>query len=139
MNSNLIVLDTNILFSGLYSSLGASHQVLNRIVEGDLIPVISTPLLFEYEDVLKRNTEKLNLTNEKISIILDNICSLAVFQNIHFLWRPYLKDPKDDCVLEVCFASQADTIVTHNIKDFVDVDKLAIKVIRPGELLEIMK
>jgi len=139
MNIKHIVLDTNILFSGLYSSLGASHQVLRKIYSCEIIPVISTTLLFEYEDVLKRNTEKLDLTTKKVDVILDNICALAIFQEVHFLWRPFLKDPKDDCVLEVCVASPADIIVTHNIKDFVGVDQFAIKAIRPGELLEMIK
>jgi len=139
MLNNQIVLDTNILFSGLYSSQGASYQVLRKIYAGELIPVISTTLLFEYEDVLKRNVVKLNLSSTKVDIILDNICALAIFQDIHFLWRPFLKDPKDDCVLEVCVASTADIIVTHNIKDFVGIAKFAKKALRPGELLEKMK
>ncbi len=139
MNNNHIVLDTNILFSGLYSSRGASHQVLRKAYAGEITPVISTTLLFEYEDVLKRNIEKLDLTIKKVDVILDNICALAIFQDIHFLWRPFLKDPKDDCVLEVCVASQADVIVTHNIKDFVGVDKFGIKAMRPGELLRMIK
>jgi len=52
------------------------------------------------------------------------------------LWRPYLRDSKDDHVLEVAVASQAQTIVTHNIKDFKEIDKFGIKAITPNELLE---
>ncbi|MCW5208549.1 PIN domain-containing protein [Desulfobulbus sp. US2] len=51
---NIIIMDTNILFSGLYSSTGASYQILRLIDTGRITPVISTTLLFEYEDVLKR-------------------------------------------------------------------------------------
>ena len=50
-----IVLDTNVLYAGLYSASGRSYQLLKAIAEGKARVALSTPLLFEYEDVLKRN------------------------------------------------------------------------------------
>ena len=55
------------------------------------------------------------------------------------MWRPYLRDPKDDHVLEVAVASKTQIIVTHNIKDFKGVEKFGIKAIPPGKLLEVIK
>jgi len=101
--------------------------------------VISTTLLFEYEDVLKREQTVLNLSSKQVDVVLDNICALSKFQEIYFLWRPYLKDPKDDHVLEVAVASKTKTIVTHNIKDFKGVGKFGIKAVTPGNYLEGMK
>jgi len=136
MNSTAIILDTNILFSGLYSSKGASFKVL-KLIESEIIkPVISTTLLFEYEDVLRRKQEELMLSNSEIDAILDNICGFSSFQKIYFLWRPYLKDPKDDHVLEVAVASKTKVIITYNHKDFIGADKFGIKVISPKTLLE---
>jgi len=132
-------MDTNVLFAGLYSSTGASHQILRRINAGEIIPVISTTLLFEYEDILKRKQKELGLADKAIDIILDNICALSEFQKIYFLWRPYLKDPKDDHVLEVAVASKTRLIITHNIKDFKGVDRFGITALRPGRLLEAMQ
>ncbi|XOF34187.1 MAG: putative toxin-antitoxin system toxin component, PIN family [Candidatus Electrothrix sp. YB6] len=129
-------MDTNILFSGLYSSSGASYQILRCIDTGRIIPVISTTLLFEYEDVLKRKQKELWLSDNEIEVVLDNICALSKFQKIYFLWRPYLKDPKDDHVLEVAVASKTRIIVTHNMKDFRGVDKFGVTALRPGKLLE---
>lgn len=134
-----IIMDTNVLFAGLYSSSGASHQILRRIDTGKITPVISTTLLFEYEDVLKRKQKDLDLPDNAIDIILDNLCALSEFQKIYFLWRPYLKDPKDDHVLEVAVASKARVIVTHNIKDFKGADRFGVTVLRPGRLLEEMQ
>jgi len=57
-------------------------------------------------------------------------------REIFFLWRPYLKDPKDDLVLEVAVESKSKVIVTYNQKDFVGVDKFGIKVFTPKEFLE---
>jgi len=131
-------MDTNILYAGLYSARGASHQVLQNIYRGRITPIISTTLLFEYEDVLKRKQTELNLSYKEIDLLLDNICAYANYQEIYFLWRPYLKDPKDDHVLEVGVASETGLIVTHNIKDFKKIDKFGIRAIPPRELLEIL-
>ncbi len=68
--------------------------------------------------------------------MLNNLCALSVKQLIYFLWRPKLKDPKDDHVLELAFASQCDALVTHNLKDFVGSDDLGIRVLRPSELVK---
>jgi len=125
--------------AGLYSSTGASFQILQNIANGKLKPVISTTLLFEYEDVLKRKQSVLTLTNAEVDIILDNLCSLSDFQEIYFLWRPYLKDPKNDYVLEVSVASKTKQIITHNIKDFKGIEKIGIQAISPKELLETLK
>ena len=134
-----VILDMNVLFAGLYSSTGASFQILKAATEGKIQLVISISLLFEYEDVLKRNKENLQLTDNEIEIILDNICSLSKFQKIYFLWRPYLKDAGDDHVLEVAMASQTQTIVTYNLKYFVGVEKFGVRAITPKQLLEEIK
>ena len=131
-----IVLDTNIVFAGLYSVLGASFQVLRALTAGKVQPVLSVALLFEYEDVLKRNSRKVGLTHWDIDAFLDNMCSLSSFQKIHFLWRPFLPDLKDDHVLELAVASQVKKIVTFNVKDFKDVDQFGVKIISPKQLLE---
>ncbi|MBI5141336.1 MAG: putative toxin-antitoxin system toxin component, PIN family [Nitrospirae bacterium] len=131
-----VILDTNVLYAGLYSSTGASFQILKAADEGKIKLIISISLLFEYEDVLKRNAEILQLTDNEIDTILDNICSLSKFQKIYFLWRPYLKDSGDDHILEVAIASQTKTIITHNIKDFGGVEKFGVRAITPKQVLE---
>lgn len=131
-----IIMDTNILFAGLYSNRGASFKVLEYLKSGNLQLSLSTPLLFEYEDVLKRHQELLSFDNSKIETVLDNICAFAQHQKVYFLWRPYLPDAKDDLVLELAVASNVSTIVTHNIKDFVGVEKFGVEAITPKILLE---
>ncbi len=108
-------------------------------MEEKITPVISTVLIFEYEEVLKRNKKLLNLTEDKIDIILDNICALEKVQRIYFLWRPYLNDPKDDHVLELTVASNTKFIVTYNIKHFKDIEKFNVKAILPKKFLEVIK
>ncbi len=134
-----VILDTNVLYAGLYSSKGASYRVLRAIDGGEIRLVLSTTLLFEYEDVLKRKRATLRLSNRQIEAVLDGLCSRSEHQKIFFLWRPYLSDPKDDHILELAVASQADIIVTFNLKDFVGVESFGIRAIAPRKLLEEMR
>ena len=131
-----IVLDTSVLYAGLYSSKGASFKVLQAIEEGKVQIVISTTLLFEYEDILKRNQEILGLSSQEIEKILDYFCMKSEHQKIYFLWRPHLPDPKDDHLLELAIASGTKLIVTHNTKDFKGVEESGIRSITPKKLLE---
>jgi putative PIN family toxin of toxin-antitoxin system len=131
-----IVLDTNVLYAGLYSASGKSHQLLRAIADGRLRIVLSTPLLFEYEDVLKRNQAVLNLSDAEVELVLDNLCALADFQAIYFLWRPCLPDPNDDMVLELAVAAQVPRIVSFNAKDFGPASRFGIEVLSPKIMLE---
>lgn len=134
-----IILDTNVLYAGLYSSEGASYQILRAIERGQIQIILSTTLLFEYEDILNRKKSELGLSEKQIEAILDNLCRLSVHQKIYYLWRPFLKDPNDDHILEVAVASQTEIIVTHNIKDFNGIDNFGIRAITPKQLLKEIK
>lgn len=131
-----IVLDTNVLYAGLYSSKGASYKILQMIDEDKLKPVISITLLFEYEDILKRNQGVLGLSSLEIEKILDYFCMRSEHQKIYFLWRPFLPDPKDDHLLELAIASGTKFIVTHNTKDFKGLEKFGIKSVTPKKLIK---
>ncbi len=131
-----IILDTNVLYAGLYSSKGASFRILQAIDKDKLRMVISTTLLFEYEDILKRNQVGLGLSNQEIDRVLDYFCMMSDHQKIYFLWRPYLPDPKDDHLLELAVASGTKLIMTHNTKDFQGIEEFGIRPITPKEMLE---
>ncbi len=133
------VIDTNIMYAGLYSSRGASHQVLKAILEKRIQPVMSVALLFEYEDVLKRNSRQIGVTHADIDSLLDVICSLCSPQKIYYLWRPFLPDPKDDLVLELAVAAGVKTITTFNVKDFNGVEEFGVQILSPKKLLEEIK
>lgn len=139
MAKRRIILDTNVLYAGLYSSEGASYQILRAIERGKIRIILSTTLLFEYEDILNRKKLELGLSEKKIEAVLDNLCGLSDHQKIYYLWRPFLKDPNDDHILEVAVASQTDSIVTHNIKDFKGINKFGIRAITPNQLLKEIK
>jgi predicted nucleic acid-binding protein len=67
---------------------------------------------------------------------VDVLCEAGEKREIYFLWRPLLRDPKDEMVLEVAVEAQADTIVTHNVRDFKGVEERSgIRIATPGAFL----
>jgi predicted nucleic acid-binding protein len=67
------------------------------------------------------------------------LASLAHLQDVHFLWRPFLRDPDDDMVLECAVASGSQYIVTHNVKDFRRVPELKVQAIKPADFLNLLR
>lgn len=131
MNKN-IVLDTNVLLSALKSSQGTSFRLLAGLADHRYQLHISTPLVIEYEAVLKRGN--LKLREAQIDDIIDFICAQATHHTVFYLWRPTLKDPDDDFILELAVKANA-SIVTWNVADFKRARKFAVAILTPREFL----
>lgn len=127
-----IVLDTNVLVAALKSSRGVSFRLLSLVEHGIFTLHVSTPLVSEYEAVLKRGITSLSV--EEIDDVIDFICSRAVLNKIFYLWRPVLKDPDDDFVLELAVKANA-VIVTWNVADFKHAARFGIAVMSPRDFL----
>jgi predicted nucleic acid-binding protein len=69
---------------------------------------------------------------------LDYLCQTGIHQQVHFLWRPFLKDPSDDMVLELAVAAGADRIVTFNQADFKGTEKFGVRAVKPQEILKLL-
>ena len=131
-----VVMDTNVLIAALRSKHGASFKFLSLVKSNYFQINISVPLILEYEDVAKRESQQEALRHEDIDNILDFLCSVANPHKIFFLWRPYLKDFKDDFVLELAIAARCDFIITYNKRDFKGVEQFGILVLTPKEFLK---
>lgn len=132
----MIVLDTNVIYSALRSQRGASFRLLEKVIDGGIEFAVSTALIFEYEDVLKRNLDKLEFSFAEIEEILDGLVHLGTRFSSHFLWRPFLRDAKDDMILELAVVSGSGRIITYNIKDFSGSAKFSVEAMRPFEYLK---
>ncbi len=130
-----IVLDTNVLVAGLRSRRGASFQVLSLVGSEHFGINVSVPLVLEYEDVLLRPQTRIPLSRTAIEDVLDYHCAVARHHEIFFLWRPYLKDPRDDLVLELAVKAGCQFIVTFNERDFAGCERFGIEALTPGEFL----
>jgi len=131
-----IVIDTNVFVSALRSRRGASYRLFMLLGGKQFEINVSVPLILEYEDTAKRLGRQFGLTHADIEDILDYICSVADLREIHYLWRPILKDPQDDHVLELAVVASAQFIVTYNRRDFTGAEKVGITVVTPHEFLK---
>jgi len=137
----IVTIDTNVIYSGLYSKRGASHFILNLILDEKLKMAVSTQTYFEYYDVLMRKgtLENLNLSAEEVEDFLDLIALLSQKHSIYFLLRPNLPDEKDNIFVECAFASDSDYLITSNIKDFKkpELGNFKYKLVTPGQFYKI--
>jgi putative PIN family toxin of toxin-antitoxin system len=133
-----VVLDTNVFVSALRSRRGASHRLLKLVGRGKFDVALSVPLVLEYEEATKRQSRRIGLNHADIDDVLDYMCRVGQHHAIHFLWRPQLRDPEDDMVLELAVEAAAQIIVTHNVRDFAGAERFAVRVVRPQEFLEMI-
>lgn len=127
----------NVLVAALRSRQGASFALFDRLgtpAAGYELHV-SVPLVFEYEDVLRRQAPDVGLSVEDVDAVLDFVCAVAHHRQIFFLWRPALRDPGDDMVLELAVEASADYLVTFNTRDFAGAERFGVRVITPRNLL----
>ncbi len=134
-----VILDTNVLIAGLRSRRGASFRLLELFADGAFEISVSVPLVLEYEAVARRHARELGLTFEDVDAVVDFICLKAHHRRIFFLWRPFLRDPKDDMVLEVAVEAQCRHIVTFNTRDFAGIEQFGVRPITPREFLILLQ
>ena len=130
-----VVIDTNVLFTSLKSSSGASYKLVSLLPSNKLSIAISVPLIIEYEDVLRRGKLPASISEKDIIDFIDFFCYVGDHQEIFFLWRPFLSDSSDDLVLEIAVAGGCDAIITYNKRHFKNVDKFGLRVLDPKEFL----
>lgn len=131
-----IVIDTNVIIAALKSNRGASNKLLQLFGQDKFIHNISVALILEYEAVIKRLLPRFG--KQKLNDFLDYICAASLHTHIYYLWRPQLRDPKDDMILELAVASDADFIVTYNSRDFKLIHEFNVKAVTPKTLLELV-
>ena len=135
-----VVLDTNVVFSALRSNQGASHKLLSLVGISERFQInLSVPLVFEYEDVLKRQCNELGLTRQDIDDVLDYLCSVGQRHRIFFLWRTALRDPKDEFVLELAVGADCDLIITYNQRDFSGIERFGLRTMTPRDFLRLIE
>ncbi len=134
-----VVLDTSVLVAGLRSRLGASNQILVSVAEGRCVPLVTTALFLEYEAVLLRPEQQLatGLNPSDIEGFLAALASAAEPVEVSFLWRPQLRDPADEFILEAAVNGRAGAIVTHNVTDFrASAQRFGVATLTPAEFLK---
>jgi predicted nucleic acid-binding protein len=131
-----IVIDTSVLVAASRSRKGASFALLTTIPSGLFQPCLSVALYVEWQQALFRPENIPQGASREIAVgFLRYLAGQSHLQEIYFLWRPFLKDPNDDMVLELAVASHSSVIVTHNVGDFVGSETFGVEILRPAEFL----
>ncbi len=115
-----MLLDTNVLIAGLSSARGASYALLQAVASARLRMVASPAMWLEYESVLKRDAIRAlhGFSVDQVDAFLSALALWVEPVSLHYIWRPQLRDPGDEMVLEAAVNARVHALVTLNVKDF---------------------
>ena len=131
-----IVLDTNVLVSGLLQPFGPSGQIVRLVASGELVLYHDPRILAEYQEVLLR--EKFGFDPARVEILLEEIRE----RGIPVAARPLairLPDGDDEPFLEVALAGGAQCLVTGNAKHYPAKARSGVEVLSPRSFIELYR
>jgi len=137
-----VVLDTDVVVAAMRSPCGASAAILRAVRQGRATLLLSMPLALEYEAVCCRAKHRLaaGLSDGEVKVFLTAVVALAEPVTTHFLWRPQLRDPGDEMVLEAAVNGRADALVTFNVRDFGTAPaQFGVEILLPREAIRRIK
>ena len=120
------------------SPTGASAAIVRAARQSQATLLLSVPLALEYEAVCRRSEHRLEagLSNRQVEVFLDAIIAMAEPVPTHFLWRPQLRDPNDEKVLEAAVNGGARAVVTFNVRDYgTAASQFGVEVLLPREAI----
>lgn len=132
----IVVLDTNVLVSGILKPYSKPAAILRLVADGTIQIAYDLRILSEYRDVLTR--PQFNFAKEDIESFLDQIEQEGLLVSVRPL-KIRLPDPDDEPFLEVALSARVEAIVTGNKRHFRRTEYGGVKILSPAEFLEIMK
>ncbi len=133
-----VVLETDVLIAGLRSPSGASAELLRLARRSRFTLLVSVPLFIEYEAqcTVADHMAEAGLVQKDVDDFLDALAAIAQPVAIHYSWRPQLRDPADEMVLETAVNGVAQILVTFNRRDFGTAPgRFGIEMLLPSEAL----
>jgi putative PIN family toxin of toxin-antitoxin system len=127
-----VVIDTNVLISGLLSPYGPPGEIVQMISSGTLSLCFDSRIISEYSQVMRR--PKFSFRADEIDALLEQIQSNGRVIASEPLPH-HLKDPHDEAFLEVAVAGKVERLVTGNLKHYPSSFR-HIKVVSPKSFLE---
>ncbi|OJX31320.1 MAG: hypothetical protein BGO74_00160 [Burkholderiales bacterium 68-12] len=131
-----IVLDIPVLVAASRSRNGASFQIVAMLPSTQFEIVLTIAVYTEWRAVLTRPEHLPPGATAGMALgFVRYLASVVRWQDVPFLWRPFLRDPDDDMVLECAVASDCEFIVTHNARDFRRIEELNVRAVTPADFL----
>jgi len=127
------------IVAAMRSPSGASAAILRAVCREKVQLLLSVPLAMEYEAVCLRAEHQIaaRLSEQDVHIFVDAVIAMAEPVKIHFLWRPQLRNPSDEMVLETAVNGRANLLVTFNVRDYGTVpERFGIQVTTPRQAME---
>ena len=137
-----MILDTDVIVAAIRSTSGASAEIVRRILRGELAVEASVAVVLEYEAVATRKEHLVagGLTEAEVLVVIDALAAVAKPVEIHFRWRPQLRDADDEMVLEAAINAADRTIITFNHRDFAGAaGRFDVALATPAQYLESLK
>ena len=131
-------MDTDAVVAAMRSPAGASAAMIRAMRQRQATLLLSVPLAIEYESVCRRSEhrEASGLSVQQVEIFLDAIIAMGEPVRTHFLWRPQLRDPNDEMVLEAAVNGRANVLVTFNVRDYgTAAAEFGVEVLLPREAI----
>jgi putative PIN family toxin of toxin-antitoxin system len=127
-----IVLDTNVLVSGLLSPFGPPGEIVRMVSSGAVVLCLDARILAEYDEVLAR--PRFGFDPDSVAALLDYVD----FRSESVASTPLdhrLPDSDDEPFLEVASAGGADCLVTGNLAHFPSNARAGVAVLSPAEFM----
>jgi putative PIN family toxin of toxin-antitoxin system len=132
------VLDTNVVVAAMRSPTGASAALLVAARRGDLTMLANVALALEYEAtcLLPEHRTAAGIELADVNVFVNAVLALVEPVETHFMWRPQLRDPADELVLEAAVNGRADAIVSFNTRNFGGAPaRFGVDLLTPAEAL----
>ena len=131
-------MDTDTIVAAMRSPTGASAALLRAARSGRVTLAATVPLCLEYEGACSRpeHVTAAGFSPADLTVFLDAVVNLVEPVEVWFLWRPQLRDPGDELVLEAAANGQAAAIVTFNRRDFRPAaDHFGLDILLPADAI----
>jgi len=129
-----IVLDTNVLVSGLHNPNGAPGRIIDLILGARIQVLYDDRILAEYLDVLARPRLAIEPSVAQSVVRYMRLSGEQVLALP--LDKDTLPDPDDLPFAEVAITGEADMLVTGNMKHFSRLKERGVRIFSPVECLE---
>ena len=130
----MVVLDTNVLVSGLLSQKSWPAKILDLVLSDHIQVAFDDRILGEYEEVLSR--PEFRIHPPRMLAVIDHIELTGKLVEPEPLSPEGYTDPDDILFAEVFITSNADALLTGNLRHYKPLLKQNALVLSPADFME---